>query len=161
MRETIHGGRLAAALVILSLTLATAAPAFAITPVQTADPGGGVTCVNCGPQQQSEQTSGSATGGSASNNSDGSGSSFDLSYDLPDDGQVYSGSLMTQVVNPDGSVSVQTWSTTWTSIGGTGYAAAWNNAPIPIGGSASISISANAGNGSTFTAGWVVRNFGK
>jgi hypothetical protein len=161
VRKTIDGGRLAAALVVLSLSLAAAAPALAVTPVQTGDPGGGMTCVNCGPQHQSEQTSGSATGGSASNNPDGSGSQFDLSYDLPDDGQVYSGTLMTEVVNPDGSVSVQTWPTTWTSVGGSGYATAWNNAAIPIGGSGSISISATAGNGSSFNAGWVVKNFRK
>ena len=74
---------------------------------------------------------------------------------------MYSGNLMTEVVNPDGSVSVQTWPTTWTSAGGTGFATAWNNASIPVGGSGSISITATAGNGSTFSAGWVVKNFAK
>lgn len=109
MKVTV-GGRLAAASLSVCLTfLASAAPSYAVNPVAPNDAGGGVTCANCRPNQQVNTTTGTATGGSASNNPDGSGSSLDINYGVPNDGQMYSGQLMTQVVNADGSVSIQTW----------------------------------------------------
>lgn len=100
--------------------------------------------------------------GSANNNSNGSGSNFDLTYGVPDDGQMYSGQLMTQVVNADGSVTVQTWPISDYGNGNQGaYAAGWNNASIPVGGSASRSINETAPNGSSFTAGFRVDRFGR
>ncbi len=64
---------------------------------------------------------------------------------------------MTQVVNADGSVTVQTWPISDFANGNQGaYATGWNNASIPVGGSASISINQTAPNGSSFTAGFRV-----
>ena len=162
MRSFLAGGRLTAALVSVCVGVgASIAPASAIIPVQTGDPGGGTTCKSCETQHQTNQTAGSATGGSVTNNPDSSGSQWDMTYDLPNDGQQYSGYLMTQVELPDGTVSVQTFPTSWTSVGGSGYATAWNNAAVPIGGTGSISISATAPSGATFSAGFVVHNYGQ
>lgn len=73
------------------------------------------------------------------------GSSFDIHYGVPNDGRQYSGQVMTQVVNGDGSVSVQTWPIR--HYGGpdqSGYATGWNYVTIPLGGAASISITETA-----------------
>lgn len=163
MEVTKIGARFAAASLSVCLAVFAATAVNAATPVTTADEGGGVHCANCGPQpHQTDTDTGGSTGGSASNNPDGSGSSFDMTYgNLPDDGQTYTGSMMTQVVLPDGSVSVQTWPISWTAVGGSGYATGWNNASIPLGGSASISINASAPNGASYSAGHLVNNFGK
>lgn len=162
MKVTV-GGRFAAASLSVCLTLlASAAPSYAVNQVVPNDAGGRLTCANCGANQQVNTPTGTATGGSASNNPDGSGSSFDVNYTVPSDGQQYSGQLMTQVVNADGSVSVQTWPISDYANGNqSAYATAWNNATIPLGGSASISISETAPNGASFTAGFKVDNFGK
>ncbi len=157
------GGRFAAVSVSICLSLlASTSPASAINRVTGAGGGGGI-CANCGQNQsQTSTTAGTASGGSATNNSGGSGSTFDLSYGVPNDGQTYSGQMMTQVVLPDGSVSVQTWPISDYAGGSSnGYATGWNNAAIPVGGSASISISETAPNGATFTAGFAVTNFGQ
>jgi len=75
---------------------------------------------------------------------------------------MYSGELMTQVINADGSVSIQAWPISDYANGNQGaYATGWNNASIPLGGSASISLSETAPNGATFTAGFKVNNYGK
>lgn len=163
MKITTTGGRLAAAsLSVCLILLASAAPSSAINQVASGDVGGGMTCSNCGANHQVNTTTGNASGGSASNNSDGTGSTFDITYGVPNDGQLYSGQMMTQVVLVDGSVVVQTWPISDYANGNQGaYATGWNNASIPIGGSASISISETAPNGATFTAGFRVNNFGK
>jgi hypothetical protein len=159
------GGRFAAASVSLCLLLlASASPSSAINRVTGAGGGGGGgICANCGQNQsQTSTTAGTASGGTATNNPGGSGSTFDINYGVPNDGQTYSGQLMTEVTLPDGSVSVQTWPISDYAGGSSnGYATGWNNATIPIGGSASISISETAPNGATFTAGFTVTNFGQ
>jgi hypothetical protein len=158
------GGRFSAASVSICLAmLVSASPSYAINQVTGAGGGGGGgICASCGQNQhQSNTTTGSASSGSADNNPDGSGSSFDLTYGVPNDGQMYSGQIMTQVVNADGSVTVQTFPVSDYANGNQGaYATAWNNASIPVGGSASISIFETAPNGATFSAGFKVSNFG-
>jgi hypothetical protein len=163
MKVMTSGGRFAAASLSVCLTLlASAAPSYAINQVATGDVNGGVMCGNCSPNHQVNTTTGTASDGSASNNSGGNGSNFDITYGVPNDGQMYSGELMTQVVNADGSVSIQTWPISDYANGNQGaYATGWNNASIPVGGSASISLNETAPNGATFTAGFKVNNFGK
>jgi hypothetical protein len=157
------GGRLAAASVSVCLTLlASVAPSYAINQGATGDVNGGVMCGNCSPNHQVNTTTGTAGNGSANNNPDGSGSNLDVTYGVPNDGQMYSGELMTQVVNADGSVSIQTWPISDYGNGvQTAYAQGYNNAAIPLGGSASISLSETAPNGATFSASYKVDNFGK
>ena len=141
MKVTI-GGRLAAASLSVCLSLlASAAPSYAVFQVLPGDSGGGMTCMNC---HQVNSISGTATAGSATNNSEGAGSSFDIHYDVPIDGQTYSGQVMTQVVNADGSVSVQTFPISDIGSSTGQYATGYNLAQIPLGGSASISISETA-----------------
>jgi hypothetical protein len=105
------------------------------------------------------QTSGTATGGSASNNSDGTGSQLDITYDTPSDNTMYSGTLMTQVVNPDGSVTVNIFPISDFANGSSGYASAFNSSVIPLGGAASITVNESNASGASFSAGWTIRNF--
>ncbi len=161
MQAINAGGRFAvASLSICLVLLATASPTYAINQVTIVNPDGGGMCVSCG-QNQTSTTTGTATSGTAGNNSDGSGSTYDMNYNIPNDGQYYSGQLMTQVVLANGTVSVQTWSFDQWGNGVAGYATGWNSATIPLGGSASISISASTSSGTTFSAGFRVDNFGR
>lgn len=97
--KIMAGGRLtAASLSVCLLVLAAVTPSLAYQPPAGHDPGGGTTCVSCEPNTVT--TSGSATDGSATANENGT--QFDISYTVPNDGQMYSGTLMTQVVNADG-----------------------------------------------------------
>lgn len=161
MQAINAGGRFTAASLSVCLALlASASPTLAINQVTAAGQDGNGMCVSCG-QNQTHTTSGSATGGSASNNSGGSGSTFDLNYVLPSDGQPYYGTLMTQVVLSDGNVSVQTWPANGWGTGEAGFASAWNNASIPLGGSASITLNMTGGDGTPYVAGFRVDNFGK
>ncbi len=156
MRGFIGGGRAAATLGLTCLLVGLfASSALAVQEVAPGDPGGGFT----GATHQTATTSGSATSGAAQNTD--SGSQFDMHYGVPSDGTQYSGQVMTQVINADGSVTVQTFPIGDFGNGTSAYVTAWNDAQIPFGGSASISISESNGRGSSFSAGWVVKNFGR
>lgn len=161
MRVIKLGGRAAVASISLCLSIfmltITAAPSLAtfVVPVTPGDGGGPL-----GPCQGCDvQLSGTATGGNAENTQNGS--QFDLNYAVPGDGTMYSGTIMTQVVNADGTVTVNTFAISDfgnpNSTGG--FATAWNNSSIPLGGSASITINESNGNGKSFVAGYTVRNF--
>jgi hypothetical protein len=158
MNGTTIGSRFAVAALSLCLPLlvATATPSSA-NYVEIKDPGevGGP----IGPSQGCNQatTTGSATGGSAQNTS--TGSQFDLSYAVPNDGTMYSGMLMTQVVNADGSVTINSWPISSYGNGNSGFASAYNDSMIPIGGTGSISFSQTNSAGASFSAGYVIRNF--
>jgi hypothetical protein len=156
MKITMGSRMMAASLSVCLMLLAAAAPGFAFQQPIGEDPGGGITCVNCGANTVTK--TGTATDGSASNGSNQS--DFTLTYGVPNDGRQYSGQLMTQVVNADGSVTVNTWPISDFGDGNSaGFAWAYNDSRIPIGGSASISIFETAPNGATFSAGWRVQNF--
>jgi hypothetical protein len=84
---------------------------------------------------------------------------MNISYGTPSDGTTYSGTIMILVVNADGTVTVNTFTISDVGNGQSGYASAFNDAMIPTGGSASITINESNGAGGSFSAGWVVRNF--
>lgn len=156
----VGGSRVAAVSAALCLTLVgfNAAPSSANL-VIPANPGTGTGAL--GPCQgcNQEQTSGTAVSGSASNNPDGSGSQMDITYGTPNDGTMYSGTLMTQVVNDDGTVTVNTFPIADFGNGEYGGATAYNDSFIPTGGTASITINESNSEGRSFTAGWVIRNY--
>ena len=152
------GGRSVAVTLSLCLALlAATATSSSANYVEIKDPG--EVSGPIGPCQGCNQatTSGSATGGSAQNTSNGS--QFDLSYTVPNDGTMYSGTLMTQVINADGSVTINSWPISSYGNGISGFASAYNDAMIPIGGSGSINFSQTNSAGASFSAGYVIRNF--
>jgi hypothetical protein len=155
----IGGSRIAAVSVSLCLVLLALSTMPASANIVIPINGGGDTplgpCQRCNQQQ----TSGTATDGDASNNPDGSGSQFGINYDVPDDNTMYSGTVMTQVVNSDGTTTVNVFPISDYGSGASGYATSYNSSAIPIGGTGSITISESNGNGQSFSAGWVIRNF--
>jgi hypothetical protein len=86
-------GRLATALISLSLLLAVSSgAAVAINQVMPGDgDNGGMICANCGPPNRAT-TTGNATGGSVTNNGNGT-QNTSMSYAPPNDGTVYTGTV--------------------------------------------------------------------
>ncbi len=162
MRFNNAGGRAWAALVPLCLSMVVSMPLTSSAayrdPVNP--PEGGGPLAPCNGCKQTATTSGSASSGAAQINS--GSTQFNLTYGIPSDGTTYSGTIMTQVVNPDGSVTVNTFSITDYGNGTlNGYASAFNDAAIPIGGRGSITINETNSAGASFSAGWVVDHFGQ
>lgn len=158
MKRSLSGGRFATVflfLCILSLTTSVQ-PTIASLVVPITPGWGGETQGPC--QGCNQQTiTGSAVNGAAQNTEDGS--QFYISFNDPTDGTSYTGTMMTQVVNADNTVSVTTVPVTIPGDGRYSDAIGTNDAHIPNGGTASFSITASNAAGATFSAGWTVRNF--
>lgn len=149
-------GRIAAALVSLCLALG-ASVASASQPVLPGDSGGGWLVGGHGtPNQKSKD--GNATGGSVSQNSNGS-SSATMTYTTPNDGSNWSGSYTVTAYDADGNQVAQAMSTVTDTGNGVQMLVGYDEMNVPVGGSVLIRLNESNGRGGWFTAGFRLINF--
>jgi hypothetical protein len=149
-------GRLATAMVSLSLLLAVnVATADAINQVMPGD-NGGMICANCGPPNRAT-TTGNATGGTVTNNGNGT-QNTSMSYVPPNDGTVYTGTVSITVNDANGN-NLYSYTGTITDQGnGVTMYTGLDGIYIPPG--ANIFISVSEGNWiTTFKASWHLQNY--
>jgi hypothetical protein len=157
MQTSFRGGRLPAAVVSICLVGSAALPARAIDMVLTGDPGGSMTCYNCGANNRT-QKSGSAVSGYADGNDDGTANAG-MGYTTPNDGTTYSGTLSIVTTASDGTL-LSNFTGGLTDVGmGTIVFAGYDGVSLPVGGSVSVSVSESNGLGGSFNASWSLRNF--
>lgn len=156
-------------IVLTSRRIATVAVSFAllvlgpasiatagVQPVNAADEGGSMSCHSCGPNRQ--QQSGTATGGSAQQNPDGT-SNVSMTYGQPGDGTTYTGTMSIVTTDADGNLVVNiTQGMTWDGSGGFAVSG-WDHITAPIGGSISIRVNGTNARGGSFSAGWTLQDY--
>jgi hypothetical protein len=140
---------------ILSASLAEAVPPQQISP---GDIGGGTLCKSCGPNVNVQQKSGTATGGYANQNSNGS-TNVGMGYATPNDGTAYSGTASIIVTDIDGNLVTNFTSSISDYGNGVQMFTGLDGTHVPIGGSISIRVSEGNWNGASFSAGWDLQNF--
>ena len=138
------------------LVLVPASIANAYQPVAGYDENGAMSCKSCGPNRQ--QTSGTATSGSAQQNSDGT-SNVSMTYGQPGDGTTYSGTMSIVTTDDQGNLVVNiTQGMTWDGSGGF-VVSGWDHITAPVGGSISIQVNGTNSRGNSFSAGWTLQNY--
>jgi hypothetical protein len=130
-------GRLATAAASLCLLLAVSAgPASAVLPDDYINDGQGI-CTNCQPNVKTK--TGNATGGSVSDNGDGSANAT-MTYSVPNDGDVYTGTSQVIVKDANGNTILDLTGTVWNSGDGTPGITGLNGIYVPIGGNVYINV---------------------
>jgi len=159
MKEQI-GRRAASALIAFALmTFGSITFAGAVQQVSTGSDDGSLMCKSCGPNVNVQSKSGTATGGYANGNPDGTATNVGMGYTTPNDGTAYSGSASIVVTGDDGTI----WENVTSSISDNGNGmqmfTGLDNIYVPVGGSISIRVSEANWLGNSFTASWNLRNY--
>lgn len=159
MKEQI-GRRATSALMAFALmTFASITIAGAVEQVATGSGDGSSMCKSCGPNVNVQSKSGTATGGYANGNPDGTATDVGMGYTTPNDGTVYYGTASIVVTGGDGTI----WENPTSGISDTGNGihmfTELDNIYVPVGGSISISVSEGNWLGNRFTASWNLRNY--
>jgi hypothetical protein len=154
--QVLLRSRVTAALVSLCLAFS-ASMASASQPVLPGDPGGGWMGGGHGTPNQTSKD-GNATGGSVSQNSDGS-SSATMNYTTPNDGSNYSGTYTATSYDADGNQVAQVTSSVSDTGNGGQMLVGYDAMNVPIGGAVLIRLNESNGHGGWFTAGFRMSNF--
>ena len=159
MNEQI-GRRATSALIAFALmAFASITIAGAVEQVTTGSTDGTLMCKSCGPNVNVQSKSGTATGGYANGNPDGTATNVGMGYTTPDDGTVYSGTASIVVTGDDGTI----WENVTSGVTDTGNGlqmfTGLDNIYVPVGGSISIRVSETNWLGASFAATWNLRNY--
>lgn len=147
-----------AVLAFAIMALASASLAGAVEQVATGDPGGTMMCKNCGPNVNVQTKSGTATGGYANANGDGT-TNIGMGYTTPNDGTTYTGTSSIVVTDGDGNLYDNVTAGVTDNGNGVQMFSGLDNIYMPPGGSISITVKESNGNGGSFTATWNLRNY--
>lgn len=154
--KNLSSSRFAVALVSFCLAMGVSI-ASAAQPVAPGDPGGGWMGGGHG-NANTTTTSGNATGGSVSQNSDGT-SSANMTYNTPNDGSSYSGNYTVTSYDQNGNQVARASSTLSDTGNGGQMVVGYGAMNVPVGGSVLIRLYESDGQGNTFSAGFRLTNF--
>jgi uncharacterized protein (DUF2147 family) len=130
-----------------------------VNQVVTNNEDGSMTCANCKPPQNTTTTTGSATGGTITQNGDGSQNAA-MNYTTPNDGGVYSGTSEVIVKDANGNTLYDLKGAVYNFGDGLSWTTGITNVYIPVGASVYINVQeTNSTNTKAFSGSWHLKNW--
>src|SRR6202011_1336516 len=126
-------------------------PASAANPAATGNEDGSMMCGNCKPAPNTVTTTGTATGGSVTQNPDGSANAL-MVYNTPNDGDTYSGTSQVIIKDGNGNTITNVMGSVYNVGDGGQQLTGLSNIYIPVGANVYINVKEmNASNTKSFS----------